>query len=80
MLCITNKTVFGKIQKDPFYTQNWKNPKNAFLKEERVVKSIFPFSLTPPPPKCTCSDSVFKGAEYSEGPCQTSRELSVMGT
>ena len=37
-----------KIQKDPFYTKNWKNPKNIFLKAEGVVKSFFSFSLTPP--------------------------------
>ena len=37
-----------KSKKDPFYTQNWKNPKNVFLKAEGVVKLIFSFSLTPP--------------------------------
>ena len=36
-----------KKSKDPFYTQNWKNPKNVFLKAEGVVKSIFSFSLIP---------------------------------
>jgi len=39
---------FEKSKKDPFYTQNWKNPKNVFLKAEGVVKLIFSFSLTPP--------------------------------
>ena len=36
-----------KIQKNPFYTQNWNNPKNTILMAERVVKSISTFSLTP---------------------------------
>ena len=50
---------FEKIQKkskkDPFYTQNWKNPKKHLFKGRRSGQ--IDFFLFFDPPKCACSDS-----------------------